>query len=383
MTATALTNTDYSDFYISSSAKKQEEEKKAVQSGKVSHQDFIKLLVTQLTTQDPLNPMQDLDFTAQLAQLQALDEQMAMTKSMSAMRLDTQLQAGSNMIGKYISGVDKNGSAAAGLVTRVLQKDGSVYLELANKQQVEVTSVSDLWNDSSSMSQDFVNSGGIIGMWVDAGYDSAMQKVEGIVEKVVIENGVVTMKLYGGKTITWDQIKELRVPTEDEAWYVLPDEVRQQVNEARGLVGTVVSGTNAAGKEVSGLVGNAVLEGSKVYLLLYNGEKVAFGDVSDSSTATAADVAKAMDKMWVVGLDTESNTVQGVVVSASDTSSGILLTLANGKEVYWDALTEIRDAKEDELAAAQEAHNGGSGDNGESEDSPDAGSGDGVGDSDG
>lgn len=378
MSASTVTDKDYTGFYSSSAAQKAKAEKEAVKSGKVSHNDFLKLLTTQLTTQDPLNPMQDIDFTAQLAQLQALDEQMAMTKSMTAMRLDTQLQAGSNMIGKYVSGTDKNGTAAAGLVSRVLQKDGSVYLELANKQQVEVASVTDLWNDSSSMSQDIINSGGIIGMWVNAGYDEAMQPIEGIVEKVVITNGIVTMKLYGGKTISWNQIKELRTPTEEEAMYILPDDIRTQLTEARGMVGKVVTGTTDDGKEVTGLVGNAGIEGTDVYVLLYSGEKVKIGNVGAARDAKASDVAKAMDKMHVKGLDTDSKDVAGVVVAAKDTDSGILLILADGKEVYWDALTEIRKATADELAAAEEAFN-----KGKDDDSGGSGTGGTEGDSEG
>ena len=348
----AIAEIDYSDLYMSSTARKAQEEKEAAKSGKVNHTDFLKLLVTQLTMQDPLNPMKDIDFTAQLAQLQALDEQMAMTKTMSAMRMDTQLQAGSNMIGKYISGVDRNGNAAAGLVTRVVQRDNSVYLELANKQLVEVTGVTDLWNDSNNMSQDILNAGGVIGMWVTAGYDEAMQPIEGIVEKIIIENGIVAMRLYGGKVITWDQIKELRVPTDDEMWYVLPDETRQQLTEARSLIGKVVTGTTDDGREVTSLVGNAGIEGTSVYLLLYSGDKIKVNNTGAARDPVASDVAKAMQNMYVTGYDTSLNEVAGVVVAARDEDDGIVLILADGKEVYWDSLTEIRDATADELAFA-------------------------------
>ncbi|GEM_PF-925748 len=345
----------YGDYYTSSTQKKTEKEKADTAAGKVSNSDFLKLLVTQLTTQDPLNPMQDIDFTGQLAQLQALEEQMAMTKSMTAMRVDTQLQAGSNMIGKYVSGIDKNGDAAAGLVTRVLQKDGDVYLELSNKQQVAVNSVSDLWNDSSSMAGDISNAGNIIGMWVNAGYDSAAQPIQGIVEKVIVSNGEVQLKLYGGKTVGWNQVKEIRVPTEAEALYALPDSVREQYESALTMVNKIVTGTTDDGKEVTSLVGNVGHDGTNVYLTLYNGEKVKLSTVTEEAREpTATELAEAFSGKYVKGLDGGSDSHEGVVVGAKQREDGLVVVLSNGQELYWDALTEIRNATNSEKEAAKE-----------------------------
>jgi Flagellar hook capping protein len=299
--------------------------------------------------------MQDIDFTGQLAQLQALEEQMAMTKSMTAMRVDTQLQAGSNMIGKYVSGIDKNGDAAAGLVTRVLQKDGDVYLELSNKQQVAVNSVSDLWNDSSSMAGDISNAGNIIGMWVNAGYDSAAQPIQGIVEKVIVSNGEVQLKLYGGKTVGWNQVKEIRVPTEAEALYALPDSVREQYESALTMVNKIVTGTTDDGKEVTSLVGNVGHDGTNVYLTLYNGEKVKLSTVTEEAREpTATELAEAFSGKYVKGLDGGSDSHEGVVVGAKQREDGLVVVLSNGQELYWDALTEIRNATNSEKEAAKE-----------------------------
>ncbi len=345
----------YNDYTSSTNAKRTEQEKANTAAGKVSNSDFLKLLVTQLTTQDPLNPMQDIDFTGQLAQLQALEEQMAMTKSMSAMRLDTQLQAGSNMIGKYVSGTDRNGDAAAGLVTRVLQKDGEVYLELSNKQQVAVNSVSDLWNDSASMAGDISSAGNIIGMWVNAGYDDAAQPIQGIVEKVVVSNGEVQLKLYGGKSVAWNQVKEVRIPTEAEALYALPDAVREQYESALTMVNKMVTGTTDDGKEVTSLVGNVGHDGTTVYLTLYNGEKVKLSNVTgEAREPTATELATAFDGKYVKGLDGESESHEGVVVGAKEYEDGLVMVLSNGKELYWDALTEIRNATSSEKKAAKD-----------------------------
>ena len=46
--------------------------------------DFLKLLVTQLQNQDPLNPASNQEFAAQLAQFSSLEQLMEMNKALDA-----------------------------------------------------------------------------------------------------------------------------------------------------------------------------------------------------------------------------------------------------------------------------------------------------------
>lgn len=330
---------------------RQQQEKTDAASGKVSHTDFLKLLTQQLVNQDPLNPMQDIDFTGQLAQLQALDEQMAMTKSMQAMRLDTQIQAGTNMIGKYVSGVDTTGASVSGQVKRLNQTDGSVYVELTDGRKIGVSDVGNVWNDAQSMYQEIANSSNVIGMWVECGYDSAMQPIKGIVESMQVVNGQVALKLYGGKTVTWDQIQSMRHPTDEEQFYVLPDAVRQKVEKAQKMVGMTIDGVDVDGKEVSGIVGDAVLNGSDVFLILYTGELVKVENVKgDPREPTADDAAASLNGLWCVGLNANGEEVKGVIVGAEEDDSGMYVILDNGTRVHFDSVTEVRDAENSEKA---------------------------------
>lgn len=340
------------DYNNSTVYQRQQQEKADVAAGKVTHTDFLKLLTTQLTNQDPLNPMQDIDFTAQLAQLQALDEQMAMTKSMQAMRQDAQLQAGTNMIGKYISGTDTNGIAANGMVERVTQSGGTIYVELSNKQKVEVSTVSNIWNDANSMYQDLINSGNVIGTWVEAGTDSNNQPIRGIVEKVLIENGSVSLKLYGGKTITFDQITEMRAPTENEIYmYTLPDDLREQAELAGAMIDMGVTATDVNGDRVDGIVATAQIEGGKVYLYLYDGTKIHLDDViGDARTPTAQDAANSLTGLEVKFPDADGKTQTGIVTGAEDDpdGGGIVLLLEGGGKVFMKDVTHIKDPNAEE-----------------------------------
>mgnify|MGYP001096124631 FL=1 len=104
-------------------------------------QEFLMLLVAQLRNQDPLNPMQDREFIAQLAQLNALEQMQQLNETLSAMAELTTLGQVASFIGKQVSGLEKGtGELVEGVVSKVTIIDGNVVLEVGGKQ-VEVRDV--------------------------------------------------------------------------------------------------------------------------------------------------------------------------------------------------------------------------------------------------
>jgi len=100
------------------------------QTKQLTQQDFLSLLVTQLSNQDPMNPQEDKEFIAQMAQFSALESQ---TKSSLAM---SQLQ-GAALIGKTIDGHQTVGgeySLVSGKVTSVLYQPDGVKICVGEKQ---------------------------------------------------------------------------------------------------------------------------------------------------------------------------------------------------------------------------------------------------------
>ena len=104
-------------------------------------QEFLMLLVAQLRNQDPLNPMQDREFIAQLAQLNALEQMQQVNETLSAMAELTTLGQVASFIGKQISGLERGtGELIEGIVSKITIIDGNVVLEVDGKQ-VEVRDV--------------------------------------------------------------------------------------------------------------------------------------------------------------------------------------------------------------------------------------------------
>src|SRR5436190_22671685 len=53
---------------------------------KLDQKDFLKLLVAQLTSQDPMNPQKDTEFIGQMAQFSALENSKSMQTEIQTMR---------------------------------------------------------------------------------------------------------------------------------------------------------------------------------------------------------------------------------------------------------------------------------------------------------
>lgn len=329
-------------------------------AGNVSTTDFLVLLTKQLTTQDPMNPMEDIDFTAQLAQLQALDSQMELTKTMTAMRADTQLQAGTTMIGKFVNGVDQAGATISGQVEKVTQQDGAVFVQLTSGNKIPVGNIANVWENAQGMVTDLGSAANLVDMWVEAGIDpDTKQQIKGIVESVSVSNGQTYLKLYGGETVALDSVKSMRQPTSEEVYYLLPDKVRKQVEDAQQMQFVRVTAIDANGNRTSGIVQGAELDEANgvVYLNLYGGKQVPMNDLQkntesdlDPRDPTAAEIKNDLTGYYCIGLNGQGKSVSGQITDVKEYQDGIALVLHNGQEVYWDAKTNIREPSEEELA---------------------------------
>jgi len=115
--------------------------KKANQTAqsKLGKDDFLQLLVTQLRFQDPLQPMEDKEFIAQMAQFNSLEEMQKLNKTMAAQNDFNQLASASSMIGKRVA-VDDGKTKFMGKLVEVRRVDGNLKA-LVQETTVEGTPV--------------------------------------------------------------------------------------------------------------------------------------------------------------------------------------------------------------------------------------------------
>jgi flagellar basal-body rod modification protein FlgD len=99
---------------------------------------FMRLLVTQLQNQDPLEPMQNAEFVAQLATFSSLEQLETLNQNVVGMialnqsnALLSQLTQASALIGQEVSWQDaETGATSSGVVERVKIVDGLAVLEI-------------------------------------------------------------------------------------------------------------------------------------------------------------------------------------------------------------------------------------------------------------
>ena len=104
--------------------------------------DFLKLITVQLAKQDPMKPMEDTAFIAQMANFSALEAQNTLAKEMGYLRADTQMQAANGMLGREVTIATPDGEVS-GLVETVSADSANVYVHVAGQSYAfsSVTSV--------------------------------------------------------------------------------------------------------------------------------------------------------------------------------------------------------------------------------------------------
>lgn len=103
-----------SSYGAQSSSSAQPQAKLSNELGKM---DFLQILVTQLRYQDPLNPMDDKEFVAQLAQFSTLEQMTEQTKW-------SQMSYALNLIGQKVIFQGPEGELQAGIVGSMHMADG-------------------------------------------------------------------------------------------------------------------------------------------------------------------------------------------------------------------------------------------------------------------
>lgn len=110
---------------------------------KLSQKEFMKLLVAELTNQDPLKPMENQQFVQQLASLQTLESTAALTDGIRDLVRLQQLSSASSLLGREVVGVDAEGGFVSGKVERVATEGNQIVL-VVDGQPVPLSGVSEV-----------------------------------------------------------------------------------------------------------------------------------------------------------------------------------------------------------------------------------------------
>jgi len=237
----------------------------ATTSQSMTADDFIKIMITELTNQDPFEPIKNQDLLAQMAGIQQIQSAQTVTKSFGGIaerfdgflgRLDEyllreQLNTAAKSIGQVVSGTTTGGRPAVGKVLAVNVENGQVYLEIDTGERIPFSALSRLGG---------ANGRDLLGAFV-AGQDADGQSVAGIVQSLETDGSQITLQLADGARVP---LASATVITPDTAYLLIGKFV-----EGGGDRQGIITGYRLTGAGTEGIT-----------LLLDTGQELTLRDVT-------------------------------------------------------------------------------------------------------
>jgi flagellar basal-body rod modification protein FlgD len=218
--------------------------------------DFLKLLVAQLQNQDPLAPMSDTEFIAQMAQFSSLEQMQNMNTMM-------QTTKATSMIGSLVTWSNDKGEVLSGVVTGVQIVNGQPKLLIGDTQidVDKITSVEPLIDTTELMTRATAMIGQTVVWNTGEGYN-----LTGTVKSVKMVNGQPKLQL-ADTLLDVSKIKETAPENLDD------------------LVGKTVTWKDADGHELSGKVISWMADSNGNKKLVIEGSLISVAQVAEVMNA--------------------------------------------------------------------------------------------------
>ncbi|RJP61231.1 MAG: hypothetical protein C4541_02530 [Candidatus Auribacter fodinae] len=107
------------------------------ESSNLGKDDFLNLFVAQLANQDPMEPLSNEEFIAQMATFSQLEQLTNLNSSFESFARGQILSGSSGLIGKTVTAIDGSGdeqSEVTGVVNAVLYKNGKALVAIGDKE---------------------------------------------------------------------------------------------------------------------------------------------------------------------------------------------------------------------------------------------------------
>ena len=105
----------------------------------VNIDDFLKIMITELQNQDPLNPLENDELIAQISQIRSVGATEKLTETLDSVLLGQNISSATNLIGAEIDAISDDNQKVTGLVERVSVAGGKPKLHLDLNPHVDVS----------------------------------------------------------------------------------------------------------------------------------------------------------------------------------------------------------------------------------------------------
>ena len=98
----------------------------------IDSQEFLAIMLAQLQNQNPLDPVDDTEFMAQIAQMNSLQELSSIKQKLSSLVARNDMLYASNLIGKTVKAESDNGELFEGVVTGTYTEFDECFLTIGD-----------------------------------------------------------------------------------------------------------------------------------------------------------------------------------------------------------------------------------------------------------
>lgn len=112
--------------------------------GALSSNEFLEIIFTELTNQDPLSPNETKDLLQQISVIRGIESDTALTDSLKALVNQNSLAQAGALIGKFVSGTTEFGDAAEDFVLSVTSTREGPILNLLNGMRVPMANIQEI-----------------------------------------------------------------------------------------------------------------------------------------------------------------------------------------------------------------------------------------------
>lgn len=120
-----------------------QEQEDTTPGGALGKDEFLNLLVAQMSNQDPLDPMDSSESIAQLAQFSALEQMQNVGDQISALRQASGMTDALLLQGQTVEAVDANGTTYSGVVDKAVWGTDGLVLTI-NGTEVSMSNIVEL-----------------------------------------------------------------------------------------------------------------------------------------------------------------------------------------------------------------------------------------------
>jgi len=110
--------------------------------------DFLKLMITELRNQDPLNPMDNQALLQQITQIREIESNQRLSSTLQSVLLGQNLATASSLLGQTVRGLANGEQQITGKVDRVSIEDGAAKLHVGD-DTIELSNVAEILPEDS------------------------------------------------------------------------------------------------------------------------------------------------------------------------------------------------------------------------------------------